>query len=278
MKNLFLVVIVVLSLFTISCSSNSQVKEETDIETKTSLESNTKLIIPYRNYNDIPVELVYYKEKERLSLRIAVTNNLSTDEALNFLKEEVIKIFLSSEDLKIENSSYIIKCYGGYPLWGPYCTTSIINDNYKYYQCLLFSENITFIDNCIYIRGSSKNSNYYPYTIQAPTVEKANFQKMVNFIEKNGFIVNESKDGTEYQYTFFDDNSNRHALITIKRDGETKKISVWAYYDGIKDQKHFFSYDIEKEKVNTMPNFQYEIIHGKAINKGYYDFLLHINN
>jgi len=80
---------------------------------------------------------------------------------------------------------------------------------------------------------------------------------MVDYIEKNGFVVTERGVASDHQYTFIDSNGNRHALMTIKRDadgnpskkGKVTQISVWAYYKGIKDQDHYFGYRIGADKI-----------------------------
>ena len=92
-------------------------------------------------------------------------------------------------------------------------------------------------------------------------IAEGKFEKLLNHINSNGFIVYERGVPCDRQLTFFDSRGNRHALIAIKRndkgypsiDGTVNQISVWAYKDGIKDQDHFFSYFITKEMV--MPSF-----------------------
>jgi hypothetical protein len=92
---------------------------------------------------------------------------------------------------------------------------------------------------------------------EAISVAPGDFAKLVAFIEKNGFVVEERGVKSDHQYTFFDKQGNRHALITIKRDesdqpsltGTVDQISVWAYKDGIKDQEHFFGYYINNEEI-----------------------------
>lgn len=94
-------------------------------------------------------------------------------------------------------------------------------------------------------------------------VAEGDFEKLVDYIEKNGFISpNGNEAGADHQYTFFDSEGNRHALITIKRDekkrpsmeGEVKHIAVWAHYKGIKDDEHFFSYFINENEIGPMEN------------------------
>ena len=88
-------------------------------------------------------------------------------------------------------------------------------------------------------------------------VGEENFQKLVSFIQTNGRIVYERGVPCDHQYTFFDEEGNRHAMITIKRDkeghpsfnGVVNHISVWAYYKGIRDDEHFFSYEINTERA-----------------------------
>lgn len=190
-------------------------------------------------------------------------------------------MFVSGK-VKVGNTNYTIYC-SGYPLWAPY-STSMAEGLYKYYQCLLFSENVTLLTDNIYLSGVDNKSIYYPYLPEIQVGEK-NFRKLVNFIQSKGFVVPQRGIPCDYQYTFFDTNGNRHALITIKRDkdgnpsmqGTVDHINVWAYYNGIKDQDHFFMYDIYKEKVVTIPTFKYKALHIQSIKKGYEDFLAFVN-
>ncbi len=88
-------------------------------------------------------------------------------------------------------------------------------------------------------------------------VGSENFTKLVDFIEKNGFVTENKGIPSDHQYTFIDSQKNRHALITIKRDdngqpsvnGKVKQISVWAYEKGIKSQEKFFGYGITQDSV-----------------------------
>ena len=92
---------------------------------------------------------------------------------------------------------------------------------------------------------------------------KEEFNELVNFIEKDGFVITQNWVASDHQYTFFDSKWNRHALMTIKRDinnqpslqGDVDQISIWAYKDGIKDQEHYLWYVIQKDGVKMMsPN------------------------
>lgn len=90
---------------------------------------------------------------------------------------------------------------------------------------------------------------------QEVPVGTENFEKMVEYIWKHGFTItggpNEIPCGK--QYTFFDSKGNRHAYLAIKTDTVTKQASMtgkvqniftYGYRKGIKDQEHFFPYDI----------------------------------
>ena len=88
-------------------------------------------------------------------------------------------------------------------------------------------------------------------------VGKVNFQKLVAFIEKNGFVVPQRGVPCDHRFIFIDSKGNLHALITIKRDtagypslkGTVKQISIWAYEKNIQNQEHFFGYQIREDKV-----------------------------
>ena len=118
-------------------------------------------------------------------------------------------------------------------------------------------------------------------------VGEENFKKLVTYIEKNGFVVVERGVPCDHQYTFFDKDGNRHAMITSRRDknfypsmtAPVKAIDVWAYYKGIKDQKHFFGYYINEKEVKTfLFNEEYVKKHMPAVKKGYEEFLARVNN
>lgn len=133
---------------------------------------------------------------------------------------------------------------------------------------------------CLINSGNGASSNEKIF------VGEENFQKLVDFIEKNGFVVPQDGVSCDYQYTFFDGNGNRHALITIRRnedgqpsmEGLVSHISVWAYYGGVRDQGHYFGYDITKEEAFPfLRTEEYINKHIQAVKKGYNDFLTHVN-
>ncbi len=110
------------------------------------------------------------------------------------------------------------------------------------------------------------------------------FRRIANYIEKHGFVVdlgpNRIKCG--HQVTFFDKAGNRHAMISCRTGadghpamkGTVTSISVWAYYDGKKDQEHFFGYDIRPSGAKTfITEDDYMAKHMKAVQKGVNDFL-----
>lgn len=117
--------------------------------------------------------------------------------------------------------------------------------------------------------------------VQSIPVSQEDFQAMVKFIEKNGFSTG---DG-DMQYTFFDSHGNRHALMTIKRDennkpskqGKVVQISVWSYYEGIKDQEHFFGWQITDGKVMlAVPDIDKNIPDFTYVKFGYQEFLAEV--
>lgn len=104
------------------------------------------------------------------------------------------------------------------------------------------------------VLGDTESSKDNPKSIE---VSREDFERLVNYIEKHGFVVKERGVPSDHQYTFFDSKGNRHAMITIKRDqtdkpstqGKVDQISVWAYRQGIRDQEHFFGYAITSTEV-----------------------------
>ncbi|KKP38198.1 MAG: hypothetical protein UR28_C0020G0007 [Candidatus Peregrinibacteria bacterium GW2011_GWF2_33_10] len=99
-----------------------------------------------------------------------------------------------------------------------------------------------------------ENNPVNPNSIE---VKSEDFDKLVAFIEREGFLIKEPGVSCDHQYTFFDKNGNRHAMMAIKRDangkpskqGSVKQISVWAYHQGIRDQEHYFGYIITAEEI-----------------------------
>ena len=113
-------------------------------------------------------------------------------------------------------------------------------------------------------------------------VGEANFKKLVSYIGGKGFAITERGVACDRQYNFTDNQGTLHMMVAIKRDkdgnpsihGTVTQISVWAYYNGIIDQKHFFGYDITAKRA--LP-FMYdkEYIEGniEAVKRGYYGML-----
>lgn len=86
-----------------------------------------------------------------------------------------------------------------------------------------------------------------PSTIVA--ISKEDFQLMVDYIKAKGFTIPDPyQRGDDRQYTFYDSKNNRHAMIPVHLPEKGKyQISVWAYRDSVKDQDHFFGYEIDSE-------------------------------
>ncbi len=119
-------------------------------------------------------------------------------------------------------------------------------------------------------------------------VGEENFNKLVNFIEKNGFVVYQRGIPSDHQYTFFDKSGNRHAMIIGRRDKNFNPslsltdpinvINVWAHYKGIRDFKHSFCYDISKKEAHTFTSdAEYARQNMPAIKNGYEEFLAKVN-
>jgi len=117
-------------------------------------------------------------------------------------------------------------------------------------------------------------------------VGEENFDKLVSFIEKNGFVEPEYGNvPCDFQYNFIDSKGNLHGFITIKRDengnpsvaGKVIQITVYGYRGNIKDQEHFFGYIITRK--NVVPHAL--DIDGKwndadNVKTGYEEFLLKV--
>lgn len=124
--------------------------------------------------------------------------------------------------------------------------------------------------------GSKENNKDNPASIE---ISREDFEKLVDSIQKHGFIVKERGVPSDHQFTFFDSKGNRHAMITIKRDetgkpstqGKVDQISVWAHREGIRDQEHSFGYAITNTGVQSFTPPTPE--ERKDIEFGYREFL-----
>jgi hypothetical protein len=93
-------------------------------------------------------------------------------------------------------------------------------------------------------------------------VGEETFKMIVSFIESHGFMISGGPQNISirsgHQYTFTDRIGNRHAFLAIRRDragntslnGTVGSIFVYSYYKGIRDQDHFFSWDIDAGTVH----------------------------
>lgn len=277
MKKTIFLLFLISSLLLSACGNFSkQEKEELINSTPTDSESSS-LIIPYSSYKGLPVELEYDTISRRLSLRMAMKSAMIDDQELEYLKDEVIRIFTLG-DKKDPKTGLYFKSYG-YPIWGPYAT-NLLNSEFSNYQCLLFSERVRMVGDTIYLPGLYERPDYYPY-LPAIDVGEDNFTRIVNYIEKNGFIVPAQGIPCDYQYTFFDIRGHRHALISIKRDsgfspaieGEVRQISVWAYYNGVMNEENFFSYIIRKDRIHSDFSLSEDIVHYQTIKEAYEELL-----
>ncbi len=89
---------------------------------------------------------------------------------------------------------------------------------------------------------------------------KETFDKLVDFIWKKGFTINGGYERIPCgrQYTFYDSRGNRHGYLAIKTESDTGQASMtgkvysivtYGFYKGIRDQEHFFPYDITEKSV-----------------------------
>lgn len=125
-------------------------------------------------------------------------------------------------------------------------------------------------------------------TVLGVPVGEKNFQLIASYIEKHGSPVtcgsNDIMCG--HQVTFFDKSGNRHAMIVCRvgddgqpaMKGKFSSISVWGYYKGIKDGKHFFGYNISEKNVCTFrTDSAYMAQNMPAVKKGYEEFLAKVS-
>ena len=138
------------------------------------------------------------------------------------------------------------------------------------------------------VRGTNNNHSLRSEKPRSIEIGEENFKKIAGYIQKHGFVVAMGPKGVlcGRQYTFFDKVGNRHAMIACKTDaggqpsvtGTVTFISVWGYYKGIKDQDHFFVYQITKEKAYLFTSDDaYVKKHISAVEKGYNDFLAFVD-
>lgn len=96
------------------------------------------------------------------------------------------------------------------------------------------------------------NKDLPPEKYILTTISLNEFDKLVAFINRKGFVVKERGVPSDRQYTFFDPEGNRHAFVVIRRNNKglpdvqapVSQISVWAYKGGVRDDAHFFDYII----------------------------------
>lgn len=272
---------VFLSLFLVSCNF---VQKESGTTNSQGREAKNKTsgisIFPYGEYKGLPVELEYDSVRSSLALRVAMKSFSSSDEVLNYLKYEVIKLFILGDE-KDSHTGRGFHC-AGYPIWCPY-STSIAQGDYSYYQYLLFTEYVIPRGDVFYLIGDFEKTEYYPY-LPDILVGEDNFEKIVNYIQLNGSVVADRGVPCNYQYTFYDSDDNPHKMIAVKRDkankpsikGEIRHISIWSYYDGIIDQDHAFSYIISKKSITLNAGFAKDFSHYETVKKGYEEFLAKI--
>jgi hypothetical protein len=97
------------------------------------------------------------------------------------------------------------------------------------------------------------------------------FWKLVNFIENKGFSVEVKwdKDRKDKQYTFYDKNKNRYALISIKDNEKTPvdQISVWSTIEKRKvtfviigNKISIFNIEDDKKAIPTIVNWINEFL------------------
>ena len=163
------------------------------------------------------------------------------------------------------------------------CSSSNSDSEKKSSKSEDHSSDVRGIQGTNYSRNKTIDVTNISTSKEIPVGQK-DFQKLVSFIEKHGFIVPQNGIPSDYQYTFFDSHGNRHAMITIKRDsadnpsvnGNVTQISVWAFYGGVRDQDHYFGYYISAEKVAPF-DFDGGWKEAEDVRFGYEQFLAKVN-
>ena len=127
-----------------------------------------EVIIPYGQYHNRPVEIVYDSLTKHVTLRIFQVVTGTQDNSLSYLKSEVTKLTSKNTSTKI-GSEYTLSYAGGYPLWGPYELGGPNNN----YDCLEFSDSAKLVGRTLIIYGKkTKGSGYYGYPDNAGTALK----------------------------------------------------------------------------------------------------------
>ncbi len=118
-------------------------------------------------------------------------------------------------------------------------------------------------------------------------VGEENFEKLVNYIERNGTVYNNltGLPSCEYLLSFLDSDGNRHFMITVKcneageasPDGTVNKIFAQINYGGKENGEiwvDYFFYNINKDKiVIEAPNDIRINEHRLAVKHGYEEIL-----
>lgn len=145
-----------------------------------------------------------------------------------------------------------------------------------YYKSELKSNSPVHPQPAATVHSQNETPSEYTY-VQA--VDREEFSQMAKFIEGHGRpFVHKITDG---RYDFKDSEGNLNIMAAIKRaviggpaiKDSVVQISVWAYYQGIKDDNHFYGYIIYPDKVTLAYNDQDSTRHIQIIKKTYQEFL-----
>ncbi|PJC01566.1 MAG: hypothetical protein CO073_03315 [Candidatus Komeilibacteria bacterium CG_4_9_14_0_8_um_filter_36_9] len=126
------------------------------------------LVFEYTTYDGRVIEMSYDRLSGCLQLQVFLENNYVgwEGEWLEILKEQVSdltnKVLLPVE---LENPGYTLHYMGGYPIWGPYMSSSIEKEGL--YRCLMFSDYVEISGYDIYVWGTATKRPYYPYDEEA---------------------------------------------------------------------------------------------------------------
>jgi hypothetical protein len=122
-------------------------------------------------------------------------------------------------------------------------------------------------------------------TVYIP-VDKKNFEKLVSFIERKGYLMSKDGRSCDHEIIFFDKESNCHEMKIRRLDsngkpswrGSVKQISVIAHRKGILSSENEFSYVLTIGDFSSFDQDLYPKLIVESAIRGYEDLLVKANS
>jgi len=137
------------------------------ISTLSAATPSAEKVFPYGQFKGHPVQLVVLPDS-RVMLRVGFSPSPvydtpnEQDEALTYLKQEVIRITSAGRPLAVDGSGYLLNFQSGHPIWGPSRSIGSKGDNF---HNLLFAEHAVIVGNEIRAMGTKEVEGYDGYTL-----------------------------------------------------------------------------------------------------------------